>query len=86
MVADYSSHELLDALTATWVVGGKIPGVMTARGKWAFASQAGAEKFVAESGGELATFDAAIKAAYEDMYRDTQMIRDKRKARMMNKQ
>jgi hypothetical protein len=36
-----------------------------------------------DNGGKLATFDEAIKLAYEDMYLDTKMIRDKRK--MMKK-
>ncbi len=84
-VADYASHELLDAQAAVWVVGGNRPGVMSARGKWAFADKAQAEKFVAEAGGTIETFENAIKAAYEDMYRDTLMIREKRKAMMMKK-
>ena len=84
-VADYFSHDLLDAQTAVWVVGGNRPGVMSARGKWAFADKAQAEKFVAEAGGSIETFENAIKAAYEDMYRDTLMIREKRKAMMMKK-
>ncbi len=55
-------------------------GVMTKRAKWAFADQAGAESFVAKHGGEIANFDAIMKAAYEDMYEDTKMIRKKRQA------
>ena len=31
----------------------------------------------------LATFDEAIKAAYEDMDTDTKMIREKRKVQIM---
>lgn len=58
-------------------------GVMTKRAKWAFEKKEDAEKFKAESGGELATFDQAIKAAYEDMYTDTKMIRERRKMRKM---
>lgn len=81
-VADYLTHELIDAQAAVWVIGGNRPGVMTARAKWAFADPARAEKFVAENGGTIGTFDEAVKAAYEDMYRDTTMIRDKRKAMM----
>ena len=35
------------------------------------------------NGGSLATFDDAIKAAYEDMYADTKMIRERRKMKKM---
>ncbi len=81
LVADYDGHELIDAETATWVVGGDIPGVMTKRGKWAFAAKAAAEAFIKAHGGSLASFDEAIKASFEDMYQDTRMIREKRKLR-----
>jgi copper chaperone NosL len=54
-------------------------GVMTRRAKWAFADQAGADAFVAAHGGSPAVFSAAVKSAFEDMYADLQMIREKRK-------
>ena len=81
-VGDLNSQELIDAQTAVWVIGGNRPGVMSARGKWAFADRTQAEKFVAASGGSIDTFENSTKAAYEDMYRDTLMIREKRKAMM----
>ena len=79
-VADYNTKELLDAETAVWVVGGDKQGVMTQRAKWAFGDKAAAEAFVKEHGGMLAGFDEAIKAAYEDMYKDTKMIQERRAA------
>ena len=51
---------------------------MTGRAKWAFASKDEAMKFVAENGGDVVDFEAAISAAYQDMYQDTRMIRQKR--------
>ena len=42
--------------------------------------QKAAESFSKENEGKLASFDDAMKAAYEDMYADTKMIREKRKA------
>lgn len=78
-VGDYSSKALIDAEKAYWVVGGSQMGVMSKRAKWAFEKKDQAEKFVKENGGQLATFDEAMKAAYEDMYSDTKMIREKRK-------
>ena len=78
-VGDYYSKKLTDAEKAFWVLGGKQPGVMTMNAKWAFEDKRSAEKFIKEIGGALAIFDDAIKAAYEDMYKDTKQIREKRK-------
>lgn len=80
LVSDMPTRKLVDAEKAVWVIGGSKPGVMTKRAKWAFADKAGAEAFVKENGGKVITFDQAIAAAYEDMYRDNQAIREKRKA------
>lgn len=77
-VGDYNSKALIDAETATWVLGGKMNGVMTGRAKWAFATRDDAAKFVAENGGEVVVFETAINAAYQDMYQDTRMIRQRR--------
>jgi copper chaperone NosL len=80
-VGDAATRKLLDAEQATWVVGGTRPGVMSRRGKWAFETRAAAEAFARENGGELATFEAALEAAYQDLYGDLKMLREKRKAR-----
>jgi copper chaperone NosL len=82
-VADYGKKILINAETATWVIGGNKPGVMTRNAKWAFANKADAEKFQKENGGRLAGFDEALEAAYKDLAADTKMIREKRK--MMKK-
>ncbi|WP_373499312.1 nitrous oxide reductase accessory protein NosL [Desulfococcus sp.] len=76
---DYDTRELIDAETAVWVIGGSKTGVMTHRAKWAFKELRNAEAFVSAHGGAISNFDAAMKAAYEDMYADTRMIREKRK-------
>ena len=83
LVADLGSKALVDAEKATWVLGGAKQGVMTRRGKWAFAERAAAEAFAKENGGTVVTFDEAMKAAYEDMWQDTKMIREKRKMMRM---
>jgi len=82
-VGDYNSKALIDAAKASWVIGGSKMGVMTKRAKWAFENGQDAEKFIKENGGRIATFDEAMKAAYEDMYGDTKMIRERRKMRKM---
>ena len=78
-VGDYYSKKLIDAEKAYWVMDDSKPGVMTGRAKWAFENKNSVEKFIKENGGVLATFDDAIKAAYEDMYKDTKQIRERRK-------
>ena len=66
-VADYGTKELIDARTATWVVGGKKAGVMTSTPKWAFAREEEARKFIQENGGQVTPFDGVMKAANEEM-------------------
>ncbi len=83
LVGDYNSKTLIDAEKASWVIGGSKMGVMTKRAKWAFGAKEDAEKFIKENGGDLASFEQAIKAAYEDMYADTKIIRERRKMRKM---
>jgi nitrous oxide reductase accessory protein NosL len=82
-VGDYGTRQLIDAETAAWVIGGSKQGVMTRQAKWAFAKKDDAEKFIKENGGRTATFDEVMKAAYDDMYQDTRMIREKRKMKRM---
>ena len=69
-----------------WVIGGNKMGVMTKRAKWAFADETAAQSFIAQNGGNLAGFEEAIKATFEDMYQDTKMIREKRKMKKMKKE
>ena len=82
-VGDFNSKNLIDAEKAFWVIGGNKSGVMTQNAKWAFEKKEDAEKFIMENSGTLATFDEAMKAAYESMYTDTGMIREKRKMKKM---
>lgn len=65
-VGDYDSKKLIDAKSATWVIGGKKQGVMTPVAKWAFAGKTGAEKFIKENGGKLVLFDDALKATEKE--------------------
>ena len=83
MVGDYSTRELIDAENAYWVLGGAKPGVMTKRGKWAFAAGDAARRFISSNGGKMVSFDDALKASYEDMNADTTMIRNKKKMMRM---
>ena len=82
---DYDTKKQINADTAHWVIGGDILGVMTARAKWAFETKDGADNFMKKHGGRPANFREVIKAAFEDMYQDTLMIRKKRKLINMRK-
>ena len=82
-VGDFLTKKLIPSDSAVWVIGGNKMGVMTKRAKWAFAKKEDAKKFMAENGGKEGGFEESIKAAYEDMYADTKMIRDRRKMRKM---
>lgn len=84
-VGDLNTKQLIDAEKAVWVLGGDKKGVMTKRAKWAFADKAAAEQFVAGHGGTIIDFETAMTAAYEDMYKDTKMIRAKRAAKREKK-
>jgi len=69
---------LVNVDSATYLIGSKLPGVMTAQSKVAFASKADAEAAMKDKGGELGDFDAALAASYQSMASDTMMIRKKR--------
>jgi copper chaperone NosL len=81
-VGDYNTKNLIDGEKAFWVVGGQKMGIMTRRAKWAFEKREDAEAFIREQGGELVGFDEAMKASFEDIYRDMKMIWERRKMRM----
>jgi len=85
LVGDYNTKKLIDAEEAHWVLGGRKMGVMTTRAKWAFETREGANKFIDSYGGASATFESAMKAAFEDMYEDVLMIQKKRKMMRMKK-
>jgi copper chaperone NosL len=79
--AEYNTKRLIDAQKASWVVGGKKPGVMSRRAKFAFEKREDAEKYVKENGGMVAPFDAALKYAFADMYADLNMVREKNESK-----
>ncbi len=87
--ADGKPKPLINVDEATYLVGAKLKGTMTANSKMAFASVGQAKAVQAEKGGELANFDEALREAYLGMANDTMMIRKRRGERvrrMMEKQ
>ncbi len=72
---------LVEVDKATFLVGSKIPGVMTANSKVAYGNTDAAKAAQAAQGGELTNFDGALLAAYTDMSKDVSRIRKMRAER-----
>ena len=80
---------LVEVEKASFVVGSKLPGVMTARSKVAYGNADAAKASQAANGGELTDFDGALLAAYTDMSADVTRIRKsraERRQKMMEQQ
>jgi len=92
--ADFGSADdfkpLIPVDEAHYLIGSKLRGTMSKTSKMAFASSAAAETVQAQQGGELGSFDDALREAYLGMHSDTMMVRKKRAERrkhmMMKKQ
>jgi copper chaperone NosL len=72
---------LIEVDQAKFLVGSKIPGVMTANSKVAYGSEEAAKAAQAANGGEIVGFDQALLAAYTDMAKDVTRIRKMRAER-----
>jgi copper chaperone NosL len=68
MVGTYDHGKLVDAERAVWVLGGSEQGVMSIRGTWAFENKEGAEAFMRDHGGSIASFRNIMTATFEDMW------------------
>jgi nitrous oxide reductase accessory protein NosL len=80
---------LVDVDKASFLVGSKIPGVMTANSKVAYGTEEAAKGAQAAQSGELVKFDQALLLAYTDMSKDVSRIRKmraERKRKMMEQQ
>ncbi|MCP4992284.1 MAG: twin-arginine translocation pathway signal protein [Gammaproteobacteria bacterium] len=92
--ADFGSDAKIKPLTevdkATYLIGAKLKGTMTKKSKMAFASADSAKKAQAGKGGDLGSFDDAMREAYLSMASDTMMVRkrrgERRKKMMMKMQ
>lgn len=82
VVTDAKTEKLIDAATATYVVGSKVPGTMSKVSKIGFASKADAESFKADFGGEIMNYDAMMAAAQDSLKSDVAMLNMKKKKMM----
>lgn len=80
--ADFASKTAPKAMVnvdaATYLLGSKLPAVMSTTSKMAFADKAAAQAAMQDKGGKLGDFNTALAAAYQGMAHDTKMIRQKR--------
>jgi nitrous oxide reductase accessory protein NosL len=90
--ADFGATAEIKPLTpvdkASYLIGSKLKGTMTANSKVAFADKAQAEAVMAKEGGALASFDEALRQTHLDMAADTVRIRKNRaekRQKMMQK-
>jgi len=58
---DAKSNKLINAKTATYVIGSDVPSTMGGKSKVAFASKSTAKKFQKKHGGKIANFTKAKK-------------------------
>ena len=72
---------LVEVDKASYLIGSKLKGTMTGKSKMAFASAAAAEAAKAKQGGELGSFDDALRESYLSMHSDTVMTRKRRAER-----
>ena len=87
--ADGDVKPLVEVEKASFLVGSKLPGVMTARSKVAYANADAAKASQTANGGEIVDFDQALLAAYTDMSADVTRIRKsraERRRKMMEQQ
>jgi nitrous oxide reductase accessory protein NosL len=74
---------LVEVDKAVFLVGSKIPGVMTATSKVAYGTEEAAKAAQAANGGEIVNFERALLAAYTGMSADVARIRKRRAERRM---
>ena len=70
MVVDSKSEKIINAKTAFYVVGSDVAGTMSATSKLAFSDKNDALEFIKTHGGELKSYDDALKIAKESLKKD----------------
>lgn len=78
-VVDTNSLQLIDATKATYVVGSSKKGTMSPVSKYAFSTLDQALEFQSKFGGEVKTFDEALKIAKDSIYNDISKLENKQR-------
>lgn len=69
---------LINADSAIYLIGSKLKGTMSKKSKMAFAANDKAKAVQGKQGGELGSFDDALRETYPSLAHDTMMIRKRR--------
>ncbi|ABB44595.1 conserved hypothetical protein [Sulfurimonas denitrificans DSM 1251] len=77
-VVDALSQKLIFAKDAHYVVGSDVKGTMSKVSKVAFSSKEAADDFNIEHGGEVVSFEKALKMASESLDSDIEMVQNKK--------
>ncbi len=83
-VVDNSTLKFIDSKDAYFVVGSKMPGTMSVVSKYAFGTEAAAQKLVASKGGKVMRFDELYKLVVKSQEKDMAGTK-KRQAKMIKK-
>ncbi len=78
LAVDAKSGKWIDAKSAWYVVGSKVPGTMSRVSKLAFATKKEAEEFAKRYGGKVMGFDEAFALAKKSLAKEERMIQAKR--------
>ncbi len=84
-VVDAKTEKLLDAQSATYVIGSKVHGTMSKVSKLAFASKNDALDFQKKYGGKILSFNDAFQKATESLSQDFVKFRTKREKKVYPK-
>ncbi|MBN2825126.1 MAG: nitrous oxide reductase accessory protein NosL [Campylobacterales bacterium] len=77
-VVDTATLAFIDATKAFYVVGSSKKGTMSMVSKYAFGTKEGADAFAKEFGGEVKSFDEALKIATDALAKTNEMLKNKR--------
>ena len=78
LAVDAKSGKWIDARSAWYVVGSKVPGTMSRVSKLAFATKKEAEEFAKRYGGKVTGFEEAFALASKSLAKEERMISAKR--------
>jgi nitrous oxide reductase accessory protein NosL len=83
--ADFGSSKpikpLIEVEQASYLIDSRLKPTMSTKSKMAFASKAAAQAVQSQQGGQLGSFDDALRETYLGMYSDTMVVRKMRAER-----
>ncbi len=81
-VVDVKTENLIDAVSAFYVLGSNVKGIMSKTSKLAFAKEKDALAFVKENKGKIVDFETVLKSAKKSLESDIAMLNAKKKKKV----